>query len=69
MRSIAKSGGEATKRKHGPEYYKEIAAMGGRASKGKKKTKRQPAQPPTTISVSPYAVYETLDALIAELEK
>lgn len=68
MRAIAKRGGQANKAKHGDEYFREIGAMGGRAGKGKRKKK--PAAPnSTTVAPSVKPMLDTLDSILAELER
>ena len=74
MAAIGRKGGEATKAKHGPEYYKRISSAGGKATAGKRRRRKQGAKlksPSKATKRTPIAsgvslALDTLDAILAD---
>lgn len=77
MAELGRKGGEATKAKHGPEFYQRISAAGGKATAGKRRRRQskkprgrkpKPAAPkraPAKGGVS--LALDTLDAILADV--
>jgi len=69
MRMLGRRGGAATKAKAEPGYYETIGAAGGRASKGKPKTKRTPPAGMRGVGTDHIVVHPDILAIVDELER